>query len=44
MRRRADRPDVTAATRKKSLDRKTPVMSAITARHDPTYYQHESLI
>ena len=39
---RADRPEVTAATRKKSLALKKPVMSAITARHDPTYYQQES--
>jgi hypothetical protein len=44
MRRRAERPEVTAATRKNSLALKKPVMSAITARHDPTYYQRESLV
>jgi hypothetical protein len=42
MRRRAERPEVTAATRKKSLALKKPVMSAITARHDPTCYQRAS--
>jgi len=34
---KADRPEVTAATRKKSLARKNPVMRAIRAKHDPTY-------
>jgi hypothetical protein len=42
IRRRAERPEVTAATRKKSLARKKPVMSAITARHDPTCHQRAS--
>jgi hypothetical protein len=32
----ADRPEVTAATRKKSRARKKPVMSAMRARQDPT--------
>lgn len=34
----ADRPEVTAAIRKKSLARKKPVIRAITARQDPTYH------
>jgi hypothetical protein len=44
IRRRAERPEVTAATRKNSLALKKPVMSAMTARHDPTYYQRTSPI
>jgi len=44
IKRSAERPDVTAATRKKSLALKKPVMSAMTARHDPTYYQRASLV
>jgi replication initiation and membrane attachment protein DnaB len=34
---RAERPDVMAATKNKSLDLKTPVMSAIKARTDPIW-------
>ena len=41
MSRRADSPEVTAATRKKSLALNKPVMRAITARHDPTCNQRE---
>lgn len=36
----ADRPEVTAAIKKKSLARKRPVIRAITARQDPTYHQY----
>ena len=43
MRSNADRPEVTAATRKNSRARKKPVMSAMRARQDPTCYQRESL-
>lgn len=32
----ADRPEVTAATRKNSRARKKPVMSAMRAKQDPT--------
>lgn len=37
MSKRAERPEVIAAMRKKSLALKKPVMSAIKAQHDPTY-------
>jgi len=33
----ADRPEVTAATRKNSRARKKPVMSAMSARQEPTW-------
>lgn len=36
MSKRAERPEVMAAMRKKSLARKKPVMSAMSAKHDPT--------